>query len=191
MKKMFIGALIVSFLFACSSETKKETETPAVSDSAGTQSSNAAQKMPSKVELLGDELNAGAVASWDAFSKGDVDGFAANFDENVRMNFSGGDSLVGKKAIVDYYKGRWKIIDSIKFSDLIWLPLKANEMPGNIPTGKWMLSWRRTDVKYKNGKKLVFWTHNANHYNEAGKVDYITQYIDFKPIMEATKGLIK
>ncbi|MEP7141920.1 MAG: nuclear transport factor 2 family protein [Ferruginibacter sp.] len=190
MKKMFITAATAAILLACNNDTKKDGTSASATDSGSAQNS-AAQKNPAKVELLGEELNAGATASWDAFSKGDVDGFAAGLDENVRMNFSGGDSLVGKKAIVDYYKGRWKIIDSIKFSDVIWLPLKANEMPGNVPTGKWMLSWRRTDVKYKNGKKLTFLSHNANHYNDAGKVDYITQYIDFKPIMEVTKGLVK
>ncbi|MBC7890294.1 MAG: nuclear transport factor 2 family protein [Ferruginibacter sp.] len=185
MKKMFIGALIASSLFACNNEEKKEDASTVTKDTSATQKSTA------KVELLGDELNAGDQASWDAFSKGDIDGFTANFDENVRMNFSGGDSLVGKKAIVDYYKGRWKLIDAIKFSNPIILPVKSNEMPGNIPTGKWMLSWHQVDVKYKNGKNITFWTHNANHYNEAGKVDYLTQYIDFHPIKEATKDMMK
>lgn len=188
---MFFGAVIASFLFACSNGTKNDDTTTAVSDSANDQNSATDPKSPAKMELLGDELNAGATASWDAFSKGDIDGFVANFDENIRVNFSGGDSLVGKKAVVDYYKGRWKIIDSIGFSDVITLPVKSNEMPGSVPTGKWMLTWRKTDVKYKNGKKLTFWIHNANHYNDASKVDYIAQYIDFKPIMEATKGMMK
>ncbi|MEP7106748.1 MAG: nuclear transport factor 2 family protein [Ferruginibacter sp.] len=185
MKKMFFGALIASFLFACNSATKTESATVPVTDSPMT------QKPSAKMELLGDELNSSAMASWESFSKGDVDGFAANFDENARLNFSGGDSLVGKKAIVDYYKGRWKLIDSLKFSESIWLPVKANEMPGNIPTGKWMLSWQRADIKYKNGKKLTFFTHSASHYNDAAKVDYLAQYIDFRPIMEATKGMMK
>lgn len=185
MKKMFFGALIASFLVSCANDPKTDnTSTTEIG-------SDTSQKMPAKMELLGDELNAGAIASWDAFSKGDIDGFAANFDENARMSFSGGDSLVGKKAIIDYYKGRWKIIDSIKFSRQIWLPVKSNEMPENVPTGKWLLSWQQIDVKYKNAKKLSFWAHNANHYNDAGKVDMVVQYMDRQPIVEATKGLIK
>lgn len=186
MKKLFIVVSVALFFVACNNESKTG-DTAAVNTD-----SSASKKMPAGVEMLGDELNAGEKASWDAFSRGDIEAFTANFDENARMSFSGGDSLVGKKAIIDYHKGRWKIIDSLKFSESIWLPIKGNEKPNNVtPAGKWMLSWHQVDVKYKNGKKLTFWAHNANHYNDAGKVDLLVQYIDRHPIREATKGLVQ
>ena len=67
----------------------------------------------------------------------------------------------------------------------------ANKSPnGGVTTsGKWMLYWYMVDVKYKNGKKLTFWSHVAQHYNSADKVDQIAQYIDRHPIMEASKDI--
>jgi len=185
MKKIFM-ILLLAFLFtACNNESKTTDATTAGADTAAT-----AKQAP--VELLGDELNAASKAIWENFSKGDADAMTANFDDNARMNFSGGDTLVGKKAITDYYKGRWKILETLKFSDEIWLPIKANQSPNGITqTGKWMLSWHRVDAKYKNGKSITFWAHNATHFSDAGKVDFIAQYIDRHPIIEATKDLMK
>jgi len=68
----------------------------------------------------------------------------------------------------------------------IWLPMKVNrpqqgpDMPGN-----WLLSWNMVDVKYKNGKKLSFWVHSLQHYNNNDKVDRYIQYIDRAPIVKA------
>lgn len=187
MKKLFMVVLLAFLFIACNNENKTtDGATTEVKDTVATGTTQP------PVELLGEELNAGSKAIWENFSKGDVDAMTANFDDNGRMLWSGGDSLVGKKAIVDYYKGRWKLIETLKFSEEIWLPIKANQSPnGTAAPGKWMLSWHKTDVKYKNGKSLSFWVHNATHYNDAGKVDYIAQYMDRHPIMEATKDMMK
>ena len=187
MKKLFMVVLLAFLFIACNNENKTTDGVTA----EGTDTAAAGTTKP-PVELLGDELNASSKAIWENFSKGDVDAMTANFDDNGRMLWSGGDSLVGKQAIVDYYKGRWKLIETLKFSEEIWLPIKANQSPnGTAAPGKWMLSWHKTDVKYKNGKSLSFWVHNATHYNDAGKVDYIAQYMDRHPIMEATKDMMK
>jgi hypothetical protein len=45
------------------------------------------------------------------------------------------------------------------------------------------------NAKYKNGKSINFWMHNVNHFNDAGKVDFIGQYIDRAPIAAATAGM--
>ena len=127
-----------------------------------------------------------------AFAKGDVNGLTANFDDNIRYTWSGGDSRIGKQAVKDYYASRVKIIQSISFSNEIVLPVQVNvsQSPA-APVGKWVLYWTMADVTYKNGENIKFWMHNANHFNDAGKVDFVGQYMDRHPIMEATKDLMK
>ena len=114
------------------------------------------------------------------------------FKKDLTFVWSGGDSLVGKQAVKDYYLGRWKLLESVSFSNDIFLPVQVNVSPnGAAPAGKWMLHWVQVDAKYKNGKAITFWLHNASHYGENGKVDYVAQYIDRLPLMEATKGMMK
>jgi hypothetical protein len=183
MKRLFLIAAGAIILFACNdkkTDEKKADETkPAMSE-----------KKPA-TEIL--DLSAADVItkSLAAFSKGDLDGMTADYDDNVRYTWSGGDSAIGKKAVKDFYAGRWKLIKSISFSNDIKLPLQVNESqnPKVAPAGKWILYWVQTDVEYKNGKKLTFWQHSVNHMNAAGKIDYVGQYIDRYPIMEATKGM--
>ena len=187
MKKMFILAAACLWLFACNNEEKKdESKTDDTNKSAST----SPEKKPAS-EIL--DLSAGDVIkkSFAAFSKGDVDGMTADFDDNIRYTWSGGDSVIGKKAVQDYYTGRLKLIKSINFSNEIVLPLQVNEsqQPQVAPPGKWVLYWTAVDVTYNNGKNIKFWAHNVNHFNDAGKIDFVGQYIDRVPLMEATKGM--
>jgi len=76
------------------------------------------------------------------FESGDMDGWMINFADTAIYNWSAGDSLVGKKAIMDYWKNRrTNVIDSIKFTNDIWLPLKVNtpQRGPDVP-GVWLLS---------------------------------------------------
>jgi len=185
MKKIISVIFMAAFLFACNNEEKKgEAAAPdAKSDKAA-----------APVELINDSNLVNSVkAAFTAFENKDIDGYTANLADNVMFRWSGGDSLVGKQAVKDYYTGRFNIIDNIKYSNHIFLPLMANVSPngGATAAGKWMLTWFQTNVKYKNGKSITFWAHNAQHYNEAGKIDQFTQYIDRHPIMEASKDLVK
>ena len=176
------------FFFACKNEKKDE----------GKMDDGKKEVMSTNDKKLATELLDLSAAdplkkSFAAFSKGDVDGMSADYDDNIRYTWSGGDSLKGKQAVKDYYAGRWKLIQSLSVSNEIVLPLMINEsqQPQYAPTGKWVLYWAMVDVTYKNGKKLNFWMHNVNHMNDAGKIDYVGQYIDRHPIMEATKDLMK
>ena len=175
---LFVAAFCSLFIIAC----KEKAEQPAEETSKPT------AKAP--MELLDSTHNRGIQASFDAFSKKDIDAFTAEMDDNIMYLWSGGDSLVGKQAVKDYYAGRFNLIDNISFSNHIFMPVMANVAPAEgVPTGKWVLHWAQADVKYKNGKSLRFWMHQTNHYNAAGKIDYIDQYIDRAPIMAATKGM--
>jgi len=187
MKKFLFGVVISAFLIACNSEKKDE---PAKADDTTTAAATSDKKPAS--ELL--DLSAGDAVkqSMEAFAKADIDGMTANFDDNIRYTWSSGDSLIGKKAVYDYYKGRWALIDSFSISEPIILPIQVNESQSKYaPAGKWVLYWGMVNVKYKNGKKLMFWMHNVNHFNEAGKVDFVGQYIDRAPIAAATAGMKK
>ena len=186
MKKIISVIFIAVFLFACNSE-KKEGAT-----ATDTKTTASTEKPP--VELIMDSaLLASTKATMTAFENKDVDGYTANMDDNVKFRWSGGDSLTGKQAVKDFYTKRFAIIKTIKFSNPIFLPLMANVSPngGQTAAGKWMLNWYMVDVTYTNDKNLKFWVHNAQHYNDAGKIDETAQYIDRHPIMEATKDLVK
>ncbi len=187
MKKILLFFIIAACLFACNDA--KQEATPAAADSKGTAST---AKPP--VELILDSSWIAATkASMAAFENKDINGYTADMDDNIKFRWSSGDSLTGKQAVKDYYNGRFNIIDSIKFSNPIFLPIMANVSPNGGATmgGKWMLNWYRVNVKYRNGKKISFWVHNAQHYNDAGKIDDAAQYIDKQPIIEATKDMVK
>jgi len=183
MKKILFGVFLSALIISCNNE---KTEAPASTDAKATTPATAGD------EILPMSEADGAKAAMAAFANKDVDAMSASYDDNIKYYWSGGDSLIGKQAVKDYYVGRTKIIDSISYSDQIALPIKVNVSQSVYHrTGKWVLLWSFVHVKYTNGKKLNFWTHNDYHYNDAGKVDIAIQYIDRAPLMEATKGLVK
>lgn len=182
MKKVLLGVVISAFLIACNNETKEEVKP--------VDSSAPAAKTGGDEILAMSEADQAKNALL-AFAKGDVNGMTAHYDDNAKFYFSGGDSLTGKKAIQDYWTGRWNLIESLKINGQVVLPVKVNtsQAPQHA-LGKWVLVWSNVEVKYKNGKTLSFWTHADYHYNDAGKVDVGVQYIDRHPIMEATKDMM-
>ena len=183
MKKFLFGVFISVFFISCAekAEDKTTTETSAPT----TETKKAATEVLDLSEA--DGVKAGIAA----LTKGDVNAMTTDYADNVAYRWSGGDSAIGKKAVIDYWTARWKVIDSLSFSEVVLLPIKINESqsPQYATLGKWVLGWTFTHVKYKNGKWLHFWVHTDYHYNDAGKVDAVVQYIDRHPIMEATKGM--
>ena len=187
MKKNVLFAACCMLLLSCNNEKKEEGKM----DDGKKDAMSASDKKPAS-ELL-DLSEADPIKkSFAAFAKGDIDGMTADYADNIRYTWSGGDSLIGKQAVKDYYAGRVKLIKSISYSNDIVLPIQVNESQSPAaPVGKWVLYWTMADVTYNNGKNLKFWMHNANHFNDAGKVDFVGQYLDRHPIMEATKDLMK
>jgi hypothetical protein len=183
MKKFLFGVFISVFFISCNDKAEEKTTSETSAPTTET-------KKPA-TEILDLSEADGVKAGLAAFTKGDVDGMTAGFDDNVRYYFSGGDSLIGKQAVKDYYNGRWKLIDSLMYSEQIYLPIRINESqsPQYATVGKWILTWGFAHVKYKNNKRLSFWVHTDYYYNDAGKVATVVQYLDRHPIMEATKGM--
>jgi len=187
MKKILLGIFVSTWLIACNDKKAEEKTASATSSETSAETKKAATEVLDLSEA--DQVKVGLAS----FAKGDIDGMTASFDDNVRYLFSGGDSLIGKQAVKDYFIGRWKIIDSFMYSENILLPIKINESqsPKYASVGKWVLAWSFAHVKYKNGKWLHFWLHTDYHYNDAGKINTIVQYIDRRPIWEAAKDLMK
>lgn len=182
MKKILFGVFVSTIFISCAekAEEKPREETAA----ATTESKKAAS------EILDISEADGVKAGTAALANKDINGMTASYDDNIIYRWSGGDSAVGKQAVIDYWNGRMKLIDSLSFSDNVLLAVKVNEPQSKYDhVGKWVLAWNFTHVKYKNGKWLHFGVHTVYHYNDAGKVDEVTQYIDRQPIAEATKDM--
>lgn len=184
MKKFLFGVFISVFFISCAEKADESSTTETAASTTET-------KKAAPTEVLDISEADGIKAGFSALANRDVNAMTDNYDDNVVYRWSGGDSAIGKKAVADYWNGRLKLIDSLNFSEVILLPIKINESqsPQYAVVGKWVLAWNFTHVKYKNGKWLHFWVHTDYHYNDAGKVDRVIQYIDRHPIMEATKGM--
>jgi hypothetical protein len=183
MKKIFILTSGCMIMLACNNQQKTDSDTKA----SATTDSSAAKPQPPAEFADAKYVDMGK-RNLAAFENGDVDGWLSDFADNAVFLWSAGDSLAGKKAITDYWKNRRaNVIDSIKFTDDIWVPLKVNtpQRQGRDVQGVWLLVWYQVNVKYKNGKKLQFWVHNDYHYDANDKVDRAVQYIDRAPINAA------
>lgn len=179
MKRSLFLAVGFCILLACNS---KPAETPATDTTA-----KAKPTEPPQSEFADAKYTEMGKKQLENMSSGNIDGYLADFADNAVYRWSSGDSLAGKAAIVSYWKDRRvKVIDSISFSNDIWLPLKVNRpQKGPDVVGIWLLGWYQVNVKYKNGKKLQFWVHHDMHYDNNDKIDISIQYIDRAPIVKA------
>ena len=182
MKKILIMSVACMLLIACNDEKKDDTKTAETTVSAD----NTDKKMQQS------EFADPKYAEWGKkmiaqMSSGDIAGWMSGYADNAVYQWSAGDSLGGKAAIEKYWTDRRKdVIDSISFSNDIWLPLKVNTpQKGPEQAGVWLLSWYQVNVKYKNGKRLIFWTHTDHHFDANDKIDRTIQYIDRAPINKA------
>lgn len=122
-----------------------------------------------------------------AFSSGDVPAWLSAFADNAVFAWNSGDSLSGKVAISEYWtKRRGEVIESLTYSNQIFLPVKVNTTQSVEAPGVWVLSWWQTEAKYKTtGKKMTQWIHSTTHFNAEDKIDRVVQYIDMAPINAA------
>jgi hypothetical protein len=175
MKNVFvIWACLAVMMMACSKPEEKAPDP-------------VAETQPPQAEFADPKYAEMGKSNIAALSAKDVDTWMTSFSDSAKYYWSGGDSLIGKAAITDYWKNRFaKVIDSISFVNDIWTPLKINEpQRGPDAPGVWLLSWYQVKVKYKNGQKLSFWVHTDFHYDSSDKIDIAVQYIDRAPINAA------
>lgn len=103
--------------------------------------------------------------------KGDMEGFISQYADNAMYRWNYGDSLVGRKAILDYWKERrGSVIDTITFKNEAWLAIQANEPPIHITPGVYVLGWADFTVKYANGSSMDMNVHTVFGYDENEKI---------------------
>src|SRR5262245_36411619 len=117
MKNQLLLLIVCALLFGCS-QPKPEPEAPA------------AEVKPAPFEIGDPQLLEISKQSLNALRDGNIDAYASNFADNAKFYWNYGDSLVGKTAIVDYWKERrTKVIDTLMITNEVWIALKANEAP--------------------------------------------------------------
>jgi len=173
--------LLAVVLFACKDQKNKDAS-PMVKTATKT-----SDNKPMPAEFADAKFADMGKQMLHEFEAGNSDQWMNRFADNAVYLWSGGDSLAGKQAISGYWKKRrMDVIDSIRFSNDIWLPIKVNtpQRGPDVP-GVWLLNWYQVNVRYKNGKSLQFWVHSDYHFDAAEKVDRVVQYIDRAPINAA------
>jgi hypothetical protein len=181
MKKLMVGLFISASIIACNNdkpaEQKEETAAVPVTETKTLPAEFADPKYT--------EMGKNALA---ALSKGDIAGWMNGYAENAVYQFNSGDSIVGKTAITNYWtKRRTEVIDSISFSNMIFLPLKVNQPQSIEQPGIWLLGWYRVSAKYKSGNSMSQLLHTDIHFNSSDQIDRVIMYIDRVPINAATK----
>jgi ketosteroid isomerase-like protein len=121
--------------------------------------------------------------------KGDMEGFIKQYADNATYRWNYGDSLVGRQAIVDYWKERRSsVIDTITFKNETWLAIKANVPPAHIKPGVYVLGWADFTVTYVNGSSVDMNIHTVFGYDDHDKIISTLQYLDRSLIADALKS---
>lgn len=183
MQKLFLAFLAAGLLLSCKNE-KEEAEKNASENASMVKS---AATVAPQAEM-GDKLYADMGAQMlRNLAEGKMEEWAAGYADDAKYYWCGGDSLIGKAAIVDYWRNRrTNVIQSINVSNDIWLPVKVNQtQKGPDRVGTWVMGWFQFNSTYKNGKSVGGWQHVTHHLNDAGKVDQTVVYMDRAPINAA------
>ena len=175
MKKLLLFAFVSAVIFACTSpqtEEKKPEDTAPVA--------------PPPVEFADQKYMEVGKKMLNAFQSGNMDAWMAVYADNAVYQWNNGDSLANKAAIDEHWrKRRLETVDTIIFSNAIFLPVKVNQPQSVEAPGVWLLTWYQIDVTYHTGKKVVQWIHTDYHFDAADKIDRAIQYVDMAPIKAA------
>ena len=181
MKKTIALVMAISMFIACSS--------PKTDDKAATDTAAVAPAPPQPTEIADQKYVEIGKSGNAALSSGNIDAWMTAFADNAVFIWNNGDSLAGKAKITEYWKQRrGQVIDSLSFSNDIWLAVKVNQ-PQNAAhlPGNWLLGWYAVRAKYKTGKSMMQWIHTASHFDANDKIDRVIQFLDRAPINAATK----
>ena len=178
MKKMILLVLCTALWVSC-----KKAELAVAETSAQPKADAATPPQAEFADAKYTEIGKKYIAD---LAKGDTDAMMAVYADNANYYWNAGDSLVGKKAISDFWVNRRKnVIETISFKNDIWLPIKVNRPQSVEKTGNWLLSWYQVTAKYKGGKSMTQWMHILYHFDDNDKIDQVSQYVDRVPINDA------
>lgn len=172
MRKLLLPLMGIVFMVACNNEKPAENKETSVAPATESKETPPAEFADKKfVEIASKQL--------DALTAGDVDGWLNGYTDKAVYIWNNGDSLAGKKAITDYWKNRRaNVIDSITFTNRVFLPVKVNKPQSIEQPGNWVLCWYLTSAKYKTGKSMHQWIHTDIHFDANDKIDRLIQYVD-------------
>jgi ketosteroid isomerase-like protein len=177
MKIIMFLAVSLTLLVACTTEIKHDQKAESVPVATKPQPAEFADP---KYAEIGKNM-------FTAMSRGDMAGYLSGYADNAVYQWNNGDSLAGKAAISEYWtKRRTEFIDSLSFSNEIWLPVKVNQPQSVEAPGVWLLAWYQVNAKYKTtGKTMVQWMHLDFHFDTNDKIDRVIHYVDRVPINAA------
>ena len=181
MRKVLFACACIAFAATACNDQQAETasSTPAASTAAADSKPAPAEFGDSKYADIGKQGLAN-------LASGNIDAWMSAFSDNAVYAWNNGDSLVGKEAIGAYWKKRrTEALDSISFTNDIWLPVKVNQPQKTEAPGLWLLSWYEVNAKYKSGKSMKQWIHTLLHFNSEDKIDRVLQFRDNVPIAAA------
>lgn len=185
MKQMLTGALCAALFLACNAPKTEDNAATEVKPAEATAAPATSPTGATFADARYAQMGRGGLAK---FAAEDMDGFFASYADNAVWQWNNGDSIVGKAAIMEYWKGRFdKDIDSIAFSNDIWLAVNVANPQANEQAGVWLLSWYSINAKYKSGKRMMQAIHTAMHMDASDKIDRVIQYLDRVPIAAAMK----
>jgi ketosteroid isomerase-like protein len=177
MKKLFFIALALLLFLGCKNETPAEPTEP--TDAATPATEQQAEFADGKYTEIGKK----AIA---ALASGDLDAWMDNYADNAKYYWNAGDSLVGKPAIDKFWRERrGNVIETLSFSNDIWMPIQVNKPQQNEQTGVWLLSWYQVTAKYKGGSSMTQWMHILYHFDANDKIDQVEHFVDSEPIRAA------
>jgi len=177
MKKLFLLALCIPLCIGCKKEDKAATTAAAPAT---------AEAKPQEAEFADAKYTEIGKKAIDAMTKGDIDGWLANYADDAKYFWNAGDSLVGKPAIDKFWRNRRaNVIETISFKNDIWFPIKINKAQQGEKTGVWLMGWYQVTAKYKNGGSMTQWMHILYHFNDQDKIDEVDHFVDMKPIEAA------
>jgi hypothetical protein len=184
MYKLLFGLLLAASFVACGGPATETAEDGTTADTTAA----GAPTESKQVEFADMKYVDMGKTHLGHFRSGDVDAWLTAYADNARYYWSGGDSLVGKEAITNYWKDRrGNVIESITFTNEIWLPVTVNNPQANETPGTYLLSWYQATAKYKaTGKSATFWAHSVHHFDANDKIDQTIMYFDRVPIVAAS-----
>lgn len=181
--------LCISLAISCNSPaTKDESASTTSSDDTASVASGASGRFKA-IEVADEKYIEIGRAGLAALSSGDIDAWMSQYADNAVYTWNSGDSINGKDAIAGYWKRRRsEVIDSLSFSNMIWLPAKVIQTQANEAPGIWLLGWYDVNVKYKSGNKMAQSIHTVMHFDANDKIDRVVQYLDRAPINAAVSS---
>lgn len=184
MRKVLLAFILPVILASCGEDKKEKEAEGAIVKSTAAQTTDAKPMQSEFADARYTDMGKSAVQH---FMDGNLDTWGESLAENVVYQYSSGDSIAGKQAVLNYWKDRRaKVVQSIEMSNDIWLPIKVNQpQKGPDVPGVWLLNWAQLKATYRNGKVLQFWVHQDLHYNSQDKIDRVVLYMDRAPINAA------